>query len=322
MCAETNIAGQLPDLQITILGQEESPAEGKFEAPLYQDSHPFEDRGFREFLQREFPDLTIDFAQVQLPGISVHPDELELWEVDQIKQRKSRKPPWESELRYLSRLLYEEFFSVDQNPGMPTPVIFRGVAGITPGGLISHFYSPNSIGGATLENVVLAAPKTSTLGEAVRTDPDFHNWRNLINTAVECTWPTIIGRANMFRPNFASIERKISLGQPYPEQLDSVGYRLIRMLVEMPAMMDPIEDVELRKMVNPRFPERPMSKIVFIRKLWEHSQPLLTDSGTYDDPNKPEVKKILRDLLIARTHPELQIFFRYFSPSGYINQGK
>ncbi len=308
------------ELVITILETPESSDTTESVVPLYTDAHAFADPDFQAFLRQKFPEVTADYNRLTFPALSNNPEELESWEVEQIRKRKARKPQLESELRYLSRLLYEEFFSVDQNPDARSPILFQGVAGMTPGGLISHFYSSASINSASVESVVSVKPKGNTLSEAVAMINDFRQANQLIDVVVECTYPLRIGVSSVGRPPLGSIHRILSTGGKYRQEFDSVGFRLIRMLVETPEMMELIQDIELRKMVNPRYPDRPISRAIMIIRLWEHSQRLLTEYGTFADPKNPEVKKVLQDLLFARAHPELQIFFKYFSPSGYINQ--
>lgn len=285
MIVETS--STLDHLDITILGSSENSGTTELVSPLYTDSPAFLDPDFQAFLRQEFPAVTIDHNRLTFPALSNNPDELESWEVEQIRKRKARKPQLESKLRYLSRLLYEELFSVNQNPDKTPPILFQGVAGMTPGGLISHFYSLSIINSASVEGVVSTKPKGTTLAEAVANLDNFRQANQLIDIVVECTYPLRIGVSSVGRPPLGSIHRILSTGGKYRQEFDSVGFRLIRMLVETPEMMEPIEDIELRKMVNPRFPERSISRAIMIIRLWEHSQRLLTEHGTYADPDSP-----------------------------------
>src|SRR3990167_9511385 len=74
--------------------------------------HPFDHPPFRAYLEAEFPDLTQRIDTAHRPTISVQPDELEAWEVEQILLRRKRAS-FETDYAYLMRLLYEETFSVN-----------------------------------------------------------------------------------------------------------------------------------------------------------------------------------------------------------------
>lgn len=104
---------------------------------LASGTHPFHEPGFRAYLDATFPDFVESVDTATRPSISDKPDELEHWESERILARKSRRS-YESAEMYLRRLLYEETFSVNQNPGSLQS--FRGSYGMTPGGLISHYY--------------------------------------------------------------------------------------------------------------------------------------------------------------------------------------
>jgi len=62
------------------------------------------------------------------------------------------------------------------------------------------------------------------------------------------------------------------------------------------------------------------TKADLIHRAWGKSRALLTPDGHYrSDSNTHEVRAALADLAALRMHPDMQIFYEYLSPSGYIN---
>jgi hypothetical protein len=91
------------------------------------------------------------------------------------------------------------------------------------------------------------------------------------------------------------------------------------MLHVVPAMVEPVADKELQAKFVKR--DQPIPRAELIVRAWHRSQALVSD-GHFTSADTPEVLKALKDLLALRTHPEMQVFFKFLSPSGYINQAR
>jgi hypothetical protein len=116
--------------------------------------HPFDIPDFRSYLVAVAPEYAELVATANRPDISDQPDELERWEAGCILARKAKFDYEPNEL-YLRHLLYEETFSVNQNP--VSAQSFRGSHGMTPGGLISHCYQEGRYNGLTVAELSASA---------------------------------------------------------------------------------------------------------------------------------------------------------------------
>lgn len=285
-------------------------------------THPFDKPEFVDFIHREFPGFKGDLQTANRPAISDHPDDLEEWESARILKRKAKMEGVESDPAYLARLLYEEFFSVNQAPGSFSTPMFKGMPGMTPGGMISHFYMDGSINGFKTADLVTSPLNGARLIDAVQElkDIDLKKARALISIAAESTWPVRVGQTFHYRPFNWRTEDQIMLGNGnYPPDLDSVGYRLLTMLSMNPEMLEPV-DSELLAMFGTNFKNSQMSRASFIIFFWHRCQTLMSPQGTYVGMDDEKARKTVEELLVARTHPDLQVFFKYLSPSGYINE--
>lgn len=97
---------------------------------------------------------------------------------------------------------------------------------------------------------------------------------------------------------------------------ETIGYRLLKMLHVTPAMLEPVADKELQARFVNR--DRTIPRAELIVCAWHRPQVLLPD-GYYTSAETPEVTQAVEGLLALRTHSEMQIFYKYLSPSGYIN---
>ncbi|OGJ21331.1 MAG: hypothetical protein A3A82_04015 [Candidatus Pacebacteria bacterium RIFCSPLOWO2_01_FULL_47_12] len=291
------------------------------QVPQRRDSeHPFDNVAFQGFLQEEFPELVGQVATATRPGVSAQPDEMEAWESAVVQQRKQRRG-FEGDWDYLIRLLYEECFSINQNPGVGEPATMHGVAGHTPSGLVSHFFSGNSTGGASISTEVQKDFSGASLQEAVHSLQGKLTNRQIegfLDVVQMCTSRNdVLIQVHRMGYSGSDVIELVRNGQ-YGKIFDSIGYRLLAMFKAEPTMLEPIQDLRLKEMLNFRT-DRVVSKARFIVKLWGYCQSLLYENGAYRYIGESGVREVLTNLLFCRTHPELQCFFRYLSPSGYIN---
>lgn len=312
-------SGQPKTIRIT-----EADLSAANEADLSQinTTHAFDRPEFIEFFETEAPVFLDRIQEAVRPGQSSHADELEKWEGAWILKRKDIKGS-EDKLQYLIRLLYEEFFSVNQNPGKNPPE-FNGSYGMTPGGLISHFYSPIQIDNQSVKSVVELPFQGKTLREAIdslTTSDDLEGRKqrsSFVGLVYENTYENdsfnTLGRMRM-RDSMDKAFRDEEF--VYLKEMDSLGYRLLAMLKAEPEMIEPVADQKLLERFGVK---RAISRAEFIVKIWGlFSRDVFTKNSTYRHMDEGEAKEVISYLLTVRTHPELQIFFKYLSPSGYVN---
>jgi hypothetical protein len=188
---------------------------------------------------------------------------------------------------------------------------------MTPGGLISHRYQEGSYDRLTVADVA-AQPEIDeeTLSQAmVRLGPDWQSGASgLLSLVDRMTYPNNFGISN---PGLA---KRYALGELRPPvEYDAVGYRILRMLHIKPEMLEPVEDADLQA----RFVNRAgrLARAELFIHAWHRSQVLLPDGYfTASAAPDPNADKAVDNLLALRTHPETQIFYKYLSPSGYINE--
>ncbi len=277
--------------------------------------HPFDNPELREYVSETFPQHIEAMISANRPSLSSQPDELERWEADKIVARKQLKA-YEDPKLYLRRLLYEETFSVNQNPGSVPEVLFQGVAGMTPGGLISHFAPRYISSGVSLEKILtMSEINAPSLGEAInqakmRDHKDAYNLAEMISIIMQ---PDIF---NAYRTPFLS--RHILAGSINPVH-DNLAFRMLKMFKAAPEMLEHVEDNELQAKFSRGAGN--LSRANLVVRAWEESQVILPD-GFYTGSDAPEVQTAVDNLFALRTHSEMQIFFKYLSPSGYINESK
>lgn len=290
--------------------------------------HPFDDPN----LAVQLTDTVADFGEVEAssvrPEISDNPDDFELWESAVILRRRERIPG-EGARGYLQRWLYEEAFSVTQFPSETAKSLtprWPHQGGMTPGGLASHYYLTQRLfsgEGRTMdilvEDIDWSGRNLHEVFSRLEQDGADKSILQSVHSALTSMYAQrgLGGSMVSFRD---VLDDYYSDADPF---LDSISLRLLQMLWSTPEMREEVEDPELVE----RFPDngRTLGKpnrVELLLRAWTASQPLLTPEGTYNKSEDPEVLKALNDLLYFRTHPETQVFFRYLSPSGYINAAR
>ncbi|OGG30533.1 hypothetical protein A3A63_02880 [Candidatus Gottesmanbacteria bacterium RIFCSPLOWO2_01_FULL_46_9] len=208
-------------------------------------THPFDRPLVKELLDAEFSEMTDAISHAVRPVKSDTPDDLEEWEVT-MREKRQDQIPGEAAWPYLVRSLYEEFFSVNQNPDLNPPPMQAHMPGLTPGGLVSHFYNESVMDDASVKTEVAKPFVGRTMSEAIRslreanTGEDVYRSNRSFAQIVQ-----LVTRRNdapfdspwrVLRPERGADE--VYLGSDryqeiYPE-LDSVGYRLLAILRARP----------------------------------------------------------------------------------------
>ncbi len=202
--------------------------------------HPFDIPEVQAIIAAEFPDIDEAIAGATRPRVSVNPDALEQFETEQIMLRRN-KLQGESPHGYAMRLIFEDSFSVNQNPKAEPEVIYLGSRGLTTGGLLSHCYTPGRSNGITMPQLAARDElANATFMEALRAaQGDTNLAHGLFYMVYDSTYT---GRASI------DLLRRLYSGVATPpEALDSVGYRLLRMLRATPAMTEPLQNDSLHR---------------------------------------------------------------------------
>jgi hypothetical protein len=245
---------------------------------------------------------------------------MEKWEAEQIIRRK-RQFYGESNFNYLVRVLYEETFSVNQFPACP----HKESNGLTPGGLISHYLCMDTIDGVGALDVAKFDLAGETLLEALQNEPDYRRRESILRHASEITYPWRLGFYNPIKSIEYRIVAKLDNFKP-SDELETYGYRLLKMLKGTPELRQPIKDEGLRSFIG-LHPSSEMTLAAGVASIWakigKAPGPLFTEDGAYkvvfnDEKPSREIVEALKNLLFVRTHPDLQVVYRYFSPSGYL----
>lgn len=282
--------------------------------------HPFTDEGFILVVNKYAPEFVPKLAQAEKPTVSNNPDELEIWEANEIDRRK-RRLPFESDFGYATRVLYEETFSVDQFPQVP----FRSSRGPTVGGLISHFYTLSTIDGVKAGDAKNWELKGKTLKEALIGARDFNERRAIITLVHEMTYPIRIGRVSDVRRLRGGAMLRLAdnpENSSYPQDMDTYGFRLAKLLSQVPEMNELVQDPELKRIAG-FSPERNLTRAEMVVFFWERvGAKVINQNGGYKLEGEAGTVEGLRELLFVRTHPEMQFLYRFKSPSGHINEGQ
>jgi hypothetical protein len=266
-----------------------------------------------EFVEASSPDLLGQYEMADQPGLSKSPDELEIWESEQIENRKQRED-YEDVTAYGRRLFYEEAFSVNQSPGVANPPKHTGMPGMTPGGLVSHFYSPIRHNGVDIEQLIAEVPdQGNSLSETVQLIDDRELARILISFCHDfSTTEPWASQVNAFRAE------QIFRGGHVNPILEGVGFRMIKMFAAEHSMLEQADgdlishlwDGDLKRLV---------SRAELLAIAWKQISPVLLPEGYYTHENNQEIRMADQKLIMLRSHPDMQIFFKYLSPSGYVN---
>lgn len=304
----------------------EEPKNNDAELVQQQYIHPFDERELGDWLEANYQDLMEQIEAAQRPEISTQPDDLEVWETARILERKKCKFFEEkNHFSYLMRVLYEECFSVNQNPELKYPPMMKDLLGMVPGGLLSHFLNFNVSDGYSIKTVIETNFKGYTLKDVMQLNQEDNSSKNhrLIDAisiiAINNTYHTM--REMFLHSRAIQLVRLIQQNKDitYPPKIDSVGFRLLCMLRDTPEMQMIVEDPTLKEMFSIK--KEAVTRYEIFTFAWRYfSQRLIDTNGTYKFETNEGVKEAVGKLLQFRTHPELQIFFKYFSPSGYINQ--
>ncbi|OGG30534.1 hypothetical protein A3A63_02885 [Candidatus Gottesmanbacteria bacterium RIFCSPLOWO2_01_FULL_46_9] len=82
--------------------------------------------------------------------------------------------------------------------------------------------------------------------------------------------------------------------------------------------MEEIQDSALKELLHIKG-DMPLTRAGYVVEAWHHFQRFFNDWGFFKDRDENGMKDLVQQFLTIRTHPEMQVFFTYLSPSGYIN---
>lgn len=328
----TDNADEEPGLQLVGAGEDEPLTLPEiWERTSSTFLHPYDDPS----LTAQLTDLVPDFRELTTysvrPKLSDHPDDFEVWESTVILQRSARMSD-ESARQYLQRWLYEGAFSVQQFPYGAVkdmaPHNWSQLGGMTTGGLLSHYYLGGDRWGETMNILVEDVDWTGNdlqdvYRELQKEGAGKEILKNVLFPLIQMYGQRMQDRISLdgvvsYKDILDGSYRKVA------PMLDSISLRLLQMLQASPEMRAEVKDDELVERFTQKDHHRSgrPNKAELLLRTWTASQPLLTPEGTYNKSEDPEVLKVLNDLLYFRTHPETQVFFRYLSPSGYINAAR
>lgn len=245
---------------------------------------------------------------------------------DQIKQRRAE---WSNLTKpgsgnYLLRTLYEECFSINQNTNQQPPPTHQESAGMTTGGLVSHYYL-DGVDQASIEEISSYDFDRTSPQAAVASLTDTKQKELLMEMAVNASFSNLPFKQRATATKFSSLRslpRVINSNQPWKPRpwTETSGFGLLNLLLSAPEFLAEVEDPKLLEIFDLR-PDQKISRAHFLSLAWKRmSYNLIDSSGHFKLYDDGEIKEILAKLLRVRLHPEMQIFFKYFSPSGYINE--
>ncbi len=321
--------------RIVLTAADLNPRAAKYPVEILQQKppqHPFEREPLNSILKSMYDISSENIASVTKPRISNHPDDLELWESQQIVGRRERYP-LEPDDGYLVRMLYEEAFSVNQNPSLSS-VLHKSSAGLTPGGLLSHFasFGPSN----ELRQVLDTQPSGATLQEAYQlwtTDPETgkdyddptkiaianSKFIQLADAVIQITKSQDkLGSIVFNRLTGYHVLQRLKEGVLPPEDLNTIGFRVFKMLLVAPEFLSPVSDRDFLKKLGVTH-TNPIAVMQAHAMVWRKCKPLFDFVGSGREMREQEITALAL-LLSMRFHPEFQVFYRYFSPSGYLNE--
>lgn len=304
-------------------------------------THPLNRESIIKLINIEFPNIQLD--QVDIPKMSENTDMMEEWESARILKRRDRIKG-ESDWQYTMRVIYEELFGVNQAPGDDSvfeddkredynPMqsrIYKETTGMTPGGLISHMRYRDSYNNMTLEKAAKMNPRGGNTKSALEwfkkdksIEPHFVGM-DFLEMIQRCTDPRF--QKWNFEPRYATgIMGPHQIGEIFtgkravPTDWDTYGYRLIKMIASEPQMMANIKDREFLTTLGYGENANP-NGLDILQDSWRRSRNYYANIGKMSEKDNPKVHDLVKRLLLIRTHPEMQVFFKYISPSGYINE--
>ncbi|MBI3887959.1 hypothetical protein HY310_02730 [Candidatus Microgenomates bacterium] len=261
------------------------------------------------------PDFSERSKTVVKPRLSPQPDELETWETNEILRRTQRMEG-ESDFGYILRTLYEEMFSAEQ-PGINGSPIFKGSHAPTIGGFISHYFPNGTINGVGVETLSRLNLKGENLKQVVAAEQNWKMQQGLVSISNAIAGGTFV--------NAGQYDDAVMKGGPYPVELDTLGLRYIRLLHKVPQLVSPIADQKLLEFAGYKNLPREIPVFQVVHNLWQKFG--YTESDIFDKDgflrHEWEDNKVIngfQNLLYLRTHPELQVLFKYYSPSGFLNE--
>lgn len=296
--------------------------------------HPLERIEVKDYIEKNFPEFAERFKSATKPRISSNPNLLEEWESARIiKGRDTRYLQSDTPLRNLVRGLYAESFSVSQsftasdlshedkdeslNPMNKRQL--NGSQGITLGGLVSHYTKPYE----KAEDFPEIPKEARDINEALdllrKKDTPWMELQEFVKRIVE-----IYHRREGIRQGFErrmrdTTIRRVLEGDTYDNYIEIVGFRLLALFANNPSMLENVTDEALLTTYGYR-PEAKISCAGMFARAWEHAASLNTFLESGNEELSDLEKDGLNKLLFLRTHPEMQIFYKFFSPSGGINE--
>jgi hypothetical protein len=302
--------------------------------PIYKEKqtgtgHYLDNPDVRRKISENWPEVPLERVETAVkPGLSRNPDELEKWEANQRKKRISvlAAASGGDALRELQTQMYEECFGVNATPGVDES--FRDSVAPTPGGLISHGYPRARVNGYDLEAVARLNFSGEDAKTAVQSLPTMNEREGLAGVLVETLYPLQFGPGSYMSERQRQITREQLLGDRSKPQgeVTTWALRLVKMVQEEPAMLAAVKDPELLTLAGIRAGSE-VTLASYWSMAWRRfSRTQLEENeygnSVYRDPQNPETAAEIGKLIAIRTHPEMQIMFKYLSPSGYLNNGK
>jgi len=284
-------------------------------------THPLEQESIQSFVAEEFPEYADAIKEVDIPRLSNNPDPLEKWEAARLTKRRARKDWEESDTEYLAKCLYEETYATNADAGKRMPAEQYGSCGITTGGLISH-YLRDPISLQRMFEFDLDHP---SFGACIRSFSSRRDRNQLINVVVTNSYPTNIppmDAINEIGRVEPALRRRFEKNPnaEYDEGFDALGFRLLKLLKAKLEFFEPIEDPRLRELCKIEGQDVEITKIKALLRLWRKLSSVLFAGGGYKSGKSDGFKEAVEELLFLRTHPEMQILYKYLSPSGHLNE--
>lgn len=286
--------------------------------------HPFDSPSIIAEIRKYAPEYEDKIRTAKRPRVlSENPSDLQRWESTQVLRRKQMDPLREDNFGWLLRTLYEETFLVCADPDKPREMRsnFEGSEGLTTGGLISHYLSRHRINGASVKDIVTYDLNGRSLKEALINEPDYNKRQSILCFAQEQS-----SDSNFRMFDGISMSKMVQDPTKYriPSFMNTYGYRLLRLLKNVPELCQQIKEPTLKKVIG--YKENTELTIAeFIQLFWHKvgtipGSPILTDRGGFKQVGDLGVVDGLKTLLEVRTHPELQVIYQYVSPSGHLDK--
>jgi len=276
-------------------------------------TYAFNNPDFRSAIEKLVPDYAEQLFVLPHPQLSQNPDGFERWETEMVLKRQQKKP-FDSEVLYGVRILYEDLYSVTQFP----PGMKKFTEGMRPGGLLSHFYTLSRMDNLGIDDGLAFDWQGQDLKQALEATEDIGLREKMLTIANLISFPIVFGRFDYRRPDPHRLWM-IANNPAYlssVEELDAIGFRLIRLLQAEPALLEPMKNDEIGKELGY---SRPLTRVEAYQALWRKMSRNALDNGSYKPEEAYENGEVLTDLVKIRINPEFQSLFKFISPSGYMN---